>query len=99
MFKSLLATASVIVCLTGPQVIGAEGEALGRACEQGNAQACKQLVKLTGGQCAGPEGSGCQFSLELVSQQDNDWECMTDSECMDWESAPHLQAEMAQEVG
>ena len=36
-------------------------EAIGARCEAGLTASCKQLVKLTGGQCAGPKGSGCRY--------------------------------------
>lgn len=108
MFKQLIATASVIVCLTGPQVQAAPFEKLGLECEQGVPGACERLVELTDGQCAGPVGSGCMFSLEVLSK--GEWDCMTDAECelldevltdqgWDWEAAPHMEAEIVSQVG
>ena len=40
-------------------------EAIGARCEAGLTASCKQLVKLTGGQCAGPKGSGCRYDSEV----------------------------------
>ena len=59
--------------MPGPSV----EELLGARCEQGDRGACQELVVATKGQCSGPDGSGCQFSLAVMSVP----ECVTDSEC------------------
>jgi hypothetical protein len=35
-------------------------------CEAGDSAACRRLVLVTRGQCAGPEGSGCHYTLEII---------------------------------
>ena len=35
-------------------------------CDLGSDYACAELVALTDGLCAGPDGSGCQFSSEVA---------------------------------
>ena len=35
-------------------------------CDRGSAYACAELADLTNGLCAGPDGSGCAFTLELA---------------------------------
>ena len=39
----------------------ARGENLGLLCEEGSQAACRELVALTGGNCAAPAGSGCRY--------------------------------------
>ena len=39
-------------------------ERLGSRCDAGILQACKHLALVTGGQCAGPDNSGCRYTLE-----------------------------------
>jgi len=41
-------------------------ETLGRYCDAGVPEACEILVRETGSQCAGPEGSGCQFDSNVT---------------------------------
>ena len=40
-------------------------ERLAERCEAGISPACKHLVLVTNGQCAGPVGSGCRHTLEI----------------------------------
>jgi DNA-binding Xre family transcriptional regulator len=41
-------------------------EMLGRYCDAGLSDACKALTRETGGQCAGPTGSGCRFDSNVT---------------------------------
>ena len=40
---------------------------LGELCESGSRWGCRELAKATNGLCAGPEGSGCRFGLQIVN--------------------------------
>ena len=40
-------------------------ERLAERCEAGISPACKHLAFVTNGQCAGPAGSGCRYTLEI----------------------------------
>lgn len=43
----------------------AAAEMAGEACAMGDYAACDHLLALTGGHCAGPAWSGCDYGLEL----------------------------------
>lgn len=42
-------------------------ELLGERCEAGSLESCQELAAATEGQCAGPQGSGCRYSLQIVN--------------------------------
>ena len=42
-----------------------QAEILGGLCADGMQTACRQLVAITGGNCAAPAGSGCRYDSEL----------------------------------
>lgn len=44
-------------------------EKLGAYCTAGHSLSCEELLKLTGGQCAGPQGSGCRFDAAAYRDQ------------------------------
>ena len=44
--------------------IDMQTERLAERCEAGISPACKHLAFVTNGQCAGPDGSGCRYTLE-----------------------------------
>jgi hypothetical protein len=49
----------------------ARGENLGLLCEEGAQGACRELVALTGGNCAAPAGSGCRYDSNKFVPADN----------------------------
>jgi hypothetical protein len=49
----------------------ARGENLGLLCEEGFQGACRELVNLTGGNCAAPAGSGCRYDSNRFVPADN----------------------------
>jgi hypothetical protein len=49
----------------------ARGENLGLLCEEGSQGACRELVALTGGNCAAPAGSGCRYDSNRFVPADN----------------------------
>lgn len=53
-----------------PSFDEARFEALGARCEAGEVRACGALVEATGGQCAGPAGSGCAFDSKAFTVVD-----------------------------
>lgn len=66
MLRSLFLAAAVTLSAVPAAAAPADhdtpaAEALGARCESGSRPACLQLVELTGGDCAGPAGSGCRF--------------------------------------
>jgi hypothetical protein len=48
----------------------ARGENLGLLCEEGSQGACRELVALTGGNCAAPAGSGCRYDSNRFVPKD-----------------------------
>jgi len=46
-------------------------EAFGELCEKGNPGACRDLVAMTGGNCAAPAGSGCRYDSNVLVPVDN----------------------------
>ena len=42
-----------------------QAEILGGLCAEGLQTACRELVAITGGNCAAPAGSGCRYDSEL----------------------------------
>lgn len=44
-------------------------EVLGARCEAGSVAHCEELATVTNGQCAGPQGSGCRYTLEIVQPE------------------------------
>jgi hypothetical protein len=46
------------------------GEALGLLCEEGSQAACRELVALTGGNCAASPGSGCRYDSNRFTPAD-----------------------------
>ena len=46
------------------------GESLGLLCEEGFQGACRELVALTGGNCAAPAGSGCRYDSNRFTPAD-----------------------------
>jgi len=51
--------------IASPAIQSSRLDTLGAYCEAGQAEACELLVAETGGQCAGPEGSGCRYGLDM----------------------------------
>jgi len=49
--------------------IDSQVEAIGAQCDEGDQSACRKLALVTGGQCAGPAGSGCRYTLEIVKPE------------------------------
>jgi hypothetical protein len=47
------------------------GENLGLLCEEGSQAACRELVTLTGGNCAAPANSGCRYDSNRFAPKDN----------------------------
>ena len=62
-----LAIAGIFAATLGDQVsrasIAMQVDHLGEQCDAGIVAACERLVLVTGGQCAGPQGSGCRYEL------------------------------------
>lgn len=70
--KTLTVLAAVLLLAAGP--VGAtpvsydtpQNEQLGEACAMGDYGACDALVEATGGRCAGPVWSQCQYNDETL---------------------------------
>jgi hypothetical protein len=45
----------------------ARNELLGSLCEEGLSTACRELVRETNGECAGPAGSGCLYDSRALA--------------------------------
>lgn len=66
---TLAATGVVATGIAGSRISQAsldkQMERLGSRCDEGNVLACERLALVTDGQCAGPAGSGCRYTLEV----------------------------------
>lgn len=49
------------------QAMEVQTERLGAYCDAGLESACRELVEITGGQCAGPQGSGCGYDSAVYN--------------------------------
>ena len=68
LFAAILVLGSILPAAATPSPYDTpRNEQLGAQCEGGHQESCRALVTETAGNCAGPTGSGCRYSLEVVN--------------------------------